>query len=152
MLLEKGHRGIRLVERKRRRRSQPMLGDERQTRLTIVLHSIGIPAAAKHTKPFAAQQFVLVDAVVLVPDPVRVAVALTIFYELSKRRLVDETVADEIVRLRGAPVLDAAIPDDHLVAFVLETKRESQTGVIARGKNESHAGSSFARVVPMSAP
>ena len=64
----------------------------------------------------------------------------TVVDRVSQRKLVDESIADEIVAGHGAPIVDAAIRHDHLVALVFQPQRKAKPGEMLRGDNESHAG------------
>ena len=115
-----------------------MLLDESQTGIAIVLHRVGKASAAEHAKAVAPKELVLLDAVVLVPDPIRVAIVTPIRNELGERLLGDESVSDEIISFAGAPIARAAVADHDVMSFVDEAKREPETRVVQRRDNESH--------------
>src|SRR4051794_19085500 len=103
-----------------------------------MLHSVGISAAAEDLESLRSEQLVLVDAVILVPDPIRVAIAVPVRDGVAERLLVDEAIAHEIVGSDDAAVIDAAIGNSDIVPLVEQTKREPEPGEVLCGDNEAH--------------
>src|SRR5512146_2666139 len=139
MLAEKSDRVGGIGERRRGRRQQAVAGDEVEARGTVVLHGVGVLPTAEYRESLPAQQLVLLDAMILVPDPVGVSIAMPVVHDGAKWDLHDEAIAHEVVATSRTPVVDAAIRDDHLVPLVDQSEGESQAGEMTRGDDEAHA-------------
>src|SRR5436853_7148379 len=95
MLLQKTNRRRLVGERGGWRRLQAVAANEVEARVAIVLHRVGVAAAAEHLVALGAEALVLVDGVVLVPDEVRVAPPLARRHHVGERAFGDEPLADE---------------------------------------------------------
>jgi hypothetical protein len=139
VLLEKSEPGLALLELVRRRRLEPVLSDEGEARVAIVLHPLRPGAAGEYAETLAAKELVLLDAVVLVPDPDRVAVSDPIADDFLERDLRDDAVAGKGVPSLEASIANATWGEDDVVALVAKAHGETETGEVRRGDDEPHS-------------
>ena len=105
-----------------------------------MLHRVGVAAAAEDLEAFTPQQLTFFDAVILVPDPAGVAVAVPVVHGVGQPLLAHDSVADAPIRRDAASILDATVDDNDVVPFFLQPNGETQSGEMVRGDHESHTG------------
>jgi hypothetical protein len=142
VLSAKMNRVRRILESRRRGRHESVNGCVLQTRRPVVLHPVRVFSAAKDFESFPSQGLVFRNGVVVIPNPVRVPELLAAGDQFRKAGFRDHVATDQIIPPQSLRIVRCTLRrvgrEDHVMALLLNSNGEAESGVVGRRNDEAH--------------